>query len=146
MEVKDCLSVYQIYKIAEIHSYIIDMRLRYDYSPFFSFVDTNEKDLYWINFDGDIKSSKDDSSNVTIIHSINVAGNYYAIGVVGSYIYYADYNQLLMISTTSGSTPIFLYSDTEEILDILVFKSPGMFMPFIIMYIYIIHTYMRLLE
>ncbi|VDH97063.1 Hypothetical predicted protein [Mytilus galloprovincialis] len=90
-------------------------------------IDTDEHRLYWINGEGDITSSKDDGSDVKTIHSTNVAANYFAIGVVGSYIYYGNaYNQLLMVSKTPGSAPTVLYNDTRRIESIFVLNSPGM--------------------
>ncbi|CAG2237274.1 unnamed protein product [Mytilus edulis] len=90
-------------------------------------IDTNEHRLYWINGEGDITSSKDDGSDVKTIHSTNVTAYYYAIGVVGSYIYYGNaYNQLLMVSKTPGSAQTVLYNDTSRIYSIFVLNSPGM--------------------
>lgn len=92
----------------------------------YKFIDTDEHRLYWINVDGDIKSSKDDGYDVKTIHSTHVAAYYYAIGVVGSYICYGNaYNQLLMVSKTPGSTPTVLYNNTSRIYSIFVLYSPG---------------------
>lgn len=89
-------------------------------------VDTKENRLYWINYDGDMKSANDNGSDVKTIHSTNVRTSYYAIHVVGSYIYYANANQLLMLSKTSGSTPTVLYNDSSYIHSIFVFNQSGM--------------------
>ncbi|CAG2237271.1 unnamed protein product [Mytilus edulis] len=89
-------------------------------------IDTEENRLYWINYDGEMKSCKDDGSDVKTILSTHVRRPYYAIHVVGSYIYYANDNQLLMLSKTSGSTPTVLYNDTSYINSIFVFNQSGM--------------------
>ncbi|CAG2245201.1 LRP1B [Mytilus edulis] len=89
-------------------------------------IDTEENSLYWINYDGEMKSCKDDGSDVKTILSTHVRRPYYAIHVVGSYIYYANGNQLLMLSKTSGSTPTVLYNDTSYIYSIFVFNQSGM--------------------
>ncbi|CAG2252071.1 unnamed protein product [Mytilus edulis] len=60
-------------------------------------IDTEENRLYWINYDGEMKSCKDDGSDVKTILSTNVSRAYYAIHVVGSNIYYGNENQLLMV-------------------------------------------------
>ncbi|CAC5404608.1 LRP2 [Mytilus coruscus] len=86
-------------------------------------IDTDEQRLYWINFSGDMKSAKDDGSDVKTILSTNVYKNYYAIGVVTSYIYYAYHTQLFMVKKTSGSTPTVLYNDVNLIHSIFVFSS-----------------------
>ncbi|VDI82719.1 Hypothetical predicted protein, partial [Mytilus galloprovincialis] len=86
-------------------------------------IDTEENRLYWINHDGDMKSAKNDGSDVKTIHSTNVRRDYNAIHVVGSNIYYANDNQLLMLSKTSGSTPTVLYNDTSSICSIFVFNQ-----------------------
>ncbi|CAG2242148.1 LRP1B [Mytilus edulis] len=86
-------------------------------------IDTEENRLYWINYDGEMKSCKDDGSDVKTILSTNVSRAYYAIHVVGSYIYYANANQLLMLSKTSGSTPTVLYNDSSYIYSIFVFNQ-----------------------
>ncbi|CAC5424407.1 unnamed protein product [Mytilus coruscus] len=85
-----------------------------------------ENRLYWINGDGDMKSSKDDGSDVKTILSTSLKTNYYAISISGSDIYYSIAKQLFMINKTSGSTPTVLYNDTNWIYSILVFKSSGM--------------------
>ncbi|CAG2190430.1 LRP1B [Mytilus edulis] len=89
-------------------------------------IDTEENRLYWINYDGDMKSANDDNSDVKTIHSTNTRTSYYAIHVVGSYIYYANAKQLLMLSKISGSTPTVLYNDSSYIYSIFVFNQSGM--------------------
>ncbi|CAC5377277.1 LRP2 [Mytilus coruscus] len=89
-------------------------------------VDTDEQRLYWINYNGDMKSAKDDGSDVKTILSTTPNTHYYAIGVVGSYIYYANNNQLLMVNKTPGSTPTVLYNDANSIHSIFVFIASGM--------------------
>ncbi|XP_063400359.1 uncharacterized protein LOC134684966 [Mytilus trossulus] len=89
-------------------------------------IDTEENRLYWINTDGEIKSCKDDGSDVKTILSTNVRRTYYALHVVGSYIYYATANQLLMLSKLSGSTPTVLYNDSSYIHSIFAFNQSGM--------------------
>lgn len=81
--------------------------------------------MYWIGRNGDIKSVKDDGSDVKTILSTNNRGEYYAIGVFGSKIYYATFNQLLMVSKTPGSMPTVLYN-TSGIDSLFVFNSSGM--------------------
>ncbi|XP_052067595.1 low-density lipoprotein receptor-related protein 1B-like isoform X2 [Mytilus californianus] len=88
--------------------------------------DTEENRLYWINNDGDMKSCEDDGSDVKTILSTNISRSYLAISVVGSNIYYANDNQLLMVTKTPGSTPTILYNDTNRIDSIFVFDSSGM--------------------
>ncbi|CAG2251781.1 LRP1B [Mytilus edulis] len=89
-------------------------------------IDTEENRLYWINYDGDMKSCKDDGSDVKIILSTHVRRTYYAISVVGSYIYYGNGNQLLMVNKSQGSKPTVLHNDTQSIYSIYVFNQRGM--------------------
>lgn len=90
--------------------------------------DTDEQRLYWINYDGEMKSAKDDGSDIKKTISTNARINYYAIGVVGSYIYYAyENNQLLMVNIIAGSTPTLLYNETSKIYSVFVFDTSGMF-------------------
>ncbi|XP_071122401.1 low-density lipoprotein receptor-related protein 5-like [Mytilus edulis] len=92
-------------------------------------IDTEDERLYWINIDGDMKSSFYDGSDVKTILSTHVKTKYYAIYVFGSYIYYADVNnQLLMVKKTQGSTPIVLYDDTSVIGSIFVFNLAGIYL------------------
>ncbi|CAC5385334.1 unnamed protein product [Mytilus coruscus] len=88
-------------------------------------IDTDENRLYWINYNGDMKSAKDDGSDVKTILSTNVRRNYYAIGVFGSYIYYTISNQLLMVTKTPGFTSTVLYNGTSLITSIFVFNQSG---------------------
>lgn len=94
----------------------------------FSYIaDTDEQRLYWINYDGEMKSAKDDGTDVKTIISANVQIKYYAIGIVDSNIYYAnENNQLLMVNTIPGSTPTLLYNETSKINSVFVFDSLGM--------------------
>ncbi|CAC5377278.1 unnamed protein product [Mytilus coruscus] len=89
-------------------------------------IETNENRLYWINNNGFMKSAKYDGSDVKIILSTNFAGNNIAIGVLGSYIYYADNKQLLIVTKTPGSKPTVLFNDTSRIDSIFVFNQSGM--------------------
>lgn len=89
-------------------------------------VDTDEHRLYWINQDGDMKSAKDDGSDVNKIISTNSRRNYVAICVFGSYIYFGNGNHLYMVNKVPESTPTLLYSDTSRIESIFVFKQTGM--------------------
>ncbi|CAC5389511.1 unnamed protein product [Mytilus coruscus] len=89
-------------------------------------IDTEEIILYWINNNGEIQSDRDDGSDVETILWTNFTGYNFAIGVFGSYIYYADHNQLLMVTKTPGSTPTFMYNDTSSIYCIFVFNPSGM--------------------
>lgn len=93
------------------------------------FLDWTEKRLYWINYSGDIKSVNVDGSDVSTVVSANsVSNEYYAIGVMGSYIYFGDNNnQLVMINKAQGSTPTVLHADTSSINSIYMFKSIGMY-------------------
>ncbi|XP_052065103.1 low-density lipoprotein receptor-related protein 8-like isoform X2 [Mytilus californianus] len=84
-------------------------------------IDTEEQRLFWINYDGDMKSAKDDGSDITIIHSTHSEKAYHAIGVIRTYMYYANYNQLLMVDKAPGSTSNVLYTDTGHIDSIFVF-------------------------
>lgn len=93
---------------------------------FTNIVDTEEHILYWINNNGDIKSARDNGSDVETILSTNFAGYNFAIGVFGSYIYYADHNQLVMVTKKAGSTPTVMYNDTNSIYCIFVFNPSGM--------------------
>lgn len=78
-----------------------------------------------------MKSVNDDGTNVTTFFSTNIVGtDCFAIRVSGSYIYYANYNQLSMIFKTQGSTPTVLYNDTSRIGSIFVFNSSGMYFTF----------------
>ncbi|VDI05448.1 Hypothetical predicted protein [Mytilus galloprovincialis] len=88
-------------------------------------IDTEENKLYWINYDGEMKSCKDDGSDVKIILSTHVRRSYYAIRVVGSYIYYGNGNQLLMVNKSQGSKPTVLYNDTQSIGSLYVFNQSG---------------------
>ncbi|XP_071121806.1 low-density lipoprotein receptor-related protein 4-like [Mytilus edulis] len=91
-------------------------------------IDLIEQRLYWMNYNGDIKSVNVDGSDVKTIISTNYRKCYYAIGVSGSYIYYADNNnQLVMMNKSQGSTPTVLYNDTSTMASIYVFKSTGMY-------------------
>ncbi|XP_052065110.1 low-density lipoprotein receptor-related protein 1B-like [Mytilus californianus] len=90
-------------------------------------IDTEENRLYWINHDGDMKSCKDDGSDVKTILSTNISRSYLAISVVGSNIYYANDNQLVMVTKTPGSTPTILYNDTNRIDSIFMFNLSGMY-------------------
>lgn len=84
-----------------------------------------ENKLYWIDESGNLTSVKDDGSNVQKIISTNVSGNYYAISVFGSVIYYAGDNKLFVINKTQGSSPISLYSVSTRIGSIFVFNRSG---------------------
>ncbi|VDI41905.1 Hypothetical predicted protein, partial [Mytilus galloprovincialis] len=88
-----------------------------------SILDTEENRLYWINTDSEMKSCKDDGSDVKIILSTHVRTYYFAISVVGSYIYYGYDHQLLMVNKSQGSKPTVLYNDTSRIDSIFVFNS-----------------------
>ncbi|XP_071181607.1 very low-density lipoprotein receptor-like [Mytilus edulis] len=88
-------------------------------------IDTDENRLYWISNDSIMTSVKDDGSDVKTILSTHVTRRYYAIGVFGRYIYYHNYNQLLMVNKVPGSTPTRLYNDTSEITSLFVFKQSG---------------------
>lgn len=88
--------------------------------------DVDENKLYWINDNGNIKSAKDDGSDIQTIISKNTPGSYYAIIVYGSVIYYAKDSQLLLISKTHGSPPTVLYKGTSRIGSIFVLKKIGM--------------------
>ncbi|XP_071121805.1 pro-epidermal growth factor-like [Mytilus edulis] len=91
-------------------------------------IDLIEQRLYWMNNDGDIKSVNVDGSDVKTIMSTNYRTIYYALGVFGSYIYYADSNnQLVMRHTSQESTPSVLYTDTDTIGSIYVLNSTGMY-------------------
>ncbi|VDI77498.1 Hypothetical predicted protein, partial [Mytilus galloprovincialis] len=90
-------------------------------------IDLIEQRLYWMNQEGDIKSVNVDGSDVKTIISTNYRAYYYAIGVFGSYIYYAGNNQLVMRNKSQGSTPTILYNDTNTIRSIYVFDSTGMY-------------------
>lgn len=79
-----------------------------------------------MTFYGNMRSAKDDGSDLKTILSTNVHRTYDDIGVFGSYVYYPINNQLLMVSKTSGSKPTVLYNDTIEIHSIYVFSSSGM--------------------
>ncbi|CAC5383055.1 LRP5_6 [Mytilus coruscus] len=91
-------------------------------------IDLTEQRLYWMNADGDIKAVNVDGSNVkTIISTHSSIYNYFAIGVSGSYIYYANSNhQLVMRKTSHGSPQTVLYTDTSLITSIYVFNSTGL--------------------
>ncbi|XP_063399564.1 low-density lipoprotein receptor-related protein 4-like isoform X2 [Mytilus trossulus] len=90
-------------------------------------IDTAEQRLYWIRHDnGDMKSATFNGSDVKTILSTNSANNTYAIGVLGSNVFYADNKQLLMVAKTPGSTPTVLYNDTSRIDSIYVFNQSGM--------------------
>lgn len=108
--------------------WINPIRIYYDLCShlFLKIVDFDDNRLYWINGDGDMKSSKDDGSDVKTIMSTTFKGNHYAIRVLDGYIYYSVGQQLLMVNKTSGSTPIVLYNDTDWIYSILVFNPSGM--------------------
>ncbi|CAC5383053.1 LRP2 [Mytilus coruscus] len=87
-------------------------------------IDLTEQRLYWMNDDGDIKSVNVDGSDVKTIISTNWAFYYYyAIGVMGSYIYYTNNNQLVMINKTQGSKPTGIYNGTSGIYSIYAFDS-----------------------
>lgn len=74
-----------------------------------------------------MKSARDDGSDVKTILSTHALRNYLAIGVVGSYIYYAnENNQWLMMKQTTGSTPTVLYNATSAIHSVFVFNQSGM--------------------
>ncbi|XP_063399566.1 low-density lipoprotein receptor-related protein 8-like [Mytilus trossulus] len=90
-------------------------------------IDSEENRLYWINPDGEMKSCRDDGSDAKTILQTNIRRNYFAISVVGSYIYYENYgNQLLMLNKSSGSTPTVLYNASSSIHSIFVFNQSGM--------------------
>ncbi|XP_076116435.1 vitellogenin receptor-like isoform X1 [Mytilus galloprovincialis] len=91
-------------------------------------IDTEENRLYWINHDGEMKSCKDDGSDVKIILSTHIYRYYYAISIVGSYIYYGYAHQLLMVNKSQGSKPTVLHNDTSRIDSIFVFNSKGILM------------------
>ncbi|VDI82716.1 Hypothetical predicted protein [Mytilus galloprovincialis] len=75
-----------------------------------------------------MKSAKDDGLDIKTIISTNVRINYYAIGVVGSYIYYAyENNQLLMVNKIAESTPTLLYNETSKIYSVFVFDTSERF-------------------
>lgn len=95
---------------------------------FFNFLDTEENRLYWINYEGDIKSAKDDGSDIKTIFSTLDQRIFRAIRVIGTNIYYAHNNQLLMISKTPGSTPTVLYFDSGDIHSMFVLNEAGMYL------------------
>lgn len=88
-------------------------------------LDLTEQMLYWINNDGDIKSVNVDGSNIKTIISTNSSKRYFAIGISGSKIYYANNNQLVMRNKPHGSTPTVLYTDIVNINSIYALKSTG---------------------
>ncbi|CAC5377393.1 unnamed protein product [Mytilus coruscus] len=88
-------------------------------------IDTEEHRVYWINNDSIMTSAKDDGSDVKTQFSTNIARSYLGIDVVGRYIYYHTYNQLLMVNKAPGSTPIVLFNDTSEINSLFVFNQSG---------------------
>ncbi|XP_071133255.1 low-density lipoprotein receptor-related protein 6-like [Mytilus edulis] len=89
-------------------------------------IDYDENRLYWINYNGDIKSAKDDGSDVQTIISTNVRRIYYAIGVSDRNIYYTISNHLLIVTKTPGLKPTVLYNGTSLITSIFVFNQSGM--------------------
>ncbi|XP_052066526.1 low-density lipoprotein receptor-related protein 8-like [Mytilus californianus] len=91
-------------------------------------IDLTEQRLYWMNSDGDIKSVNLDGSDVKTIISTHFHSNEYdAMGLFGSYIFYADNNkQLIMRNKSKESAPTVLYTDTRDINSIYVFKTTGM--------------------
>lgn len=94
---------------------------------FLNIVDPDEHKLYWINSKGDMKSAKNDGSDVKTILSTNVSRQYFAIGVVSSYIYYANNNQLFMVTKLQGSKSIVLYNETSLIGSIFAVILQGTF-------------------
>ncbi|CAG2196148.1 NOTCH1 [Mytilus edulis] len=86
-------------------------------------IDITNHRLYWITYDGDIKSVNDDGSDEKTIMSTNSAKRYYAMGVFGSNFYYADKNQLVMRNTSERSTPTVVYTDTSSIFSIYAFNQ-----------------------
>lgn len=90
-------------------------------------IDLTEQRLYWINYDGDIKSVNVDGSDVKTIASTNNQSLYdFAINVLGSKIYYAAVKKLVMMSKAQVSTTTVLYTDTNHIDSIYAFISTGM--------------------
>lgn len=95
----------------------------------FYFLDWTEKRVYWISYYGDIKSVNVDGSDLSTVVSVNAGSNdYFALGVMGNYIYFGDNNnQLVMINKAQGSTPTVLHADNSRINSIYMFKSIGMY-------------------
>lgn len=90
-------------------------------------IDTDENRLFWIiDNTGELKSAKDDGSDVKKILSTKNSANKLAIRVFGSYIFYADNNKLLMVAKTTGSMPTVLYNETSRITSMFVYNLIGM--------------------
>lgn len=79
-----------------------------------------------MNYNGDMKSVNVDGSIAKTIISTNATKYYFALGVMGSAIYYANNNQLVMRNKSKGPTLTVLYTDTSRILSIYLFNSTGM--------------------
>lgn len=92
-------------------------------------LDLTEQRLYWMNYDGDIKSVNVDGSDIKTIISTNYPSWYfYAINVLGRNIYYADiYNRLIMRNKSQGSTLTVLYTDSNTIYSIYALIPTGMY-------------------
>lgn len=81
-----------------------------------------------------MKSAKDDGSGVKTILSTTPDIPYHSIGVVGSYIFYANDNQLLMVTKSQGSTPTVLYNHLEGIYSLCVVNLSGMLITLMTIY------------
>lgn len=94
---------------------------------FQNIVDTDDNRLFWIiDNTGELKSAKDDGSDVKKILSTKTSGTKLSIRVFGSYIFYADYTKLLMVAKTPGSMPTVLYNETSRITSMFVYNLIGM--------------------
>ncbi|XP_063400356.1 uncharacterized protein LOC134684963 [Mytilus trossulus] len=63
-------------------------------------IEAEEKKLYWINYDGDMKAPNNNGSDVKIILSTNVRRSYNGISVSGTYLYLPKNNKLFMVFNT----------------------------------------------
>lgn len=97
----------------------------YFFKKLFEYIlDLTEQRLYWMNYSGDMKSVNVDGFDVETIIKTNAQNT---ISVMGSYIYYAETNnQLLMTKKSPGSTPTILYNDTSYIWGIFAFNLTSM--------------------
>ncbi|XP_071178159.1 protein cueball-like isoform X1 [Mytilus edulis] len=89
-------------------------------------VDVNVKRLYWMEFQtGDLQSACFNGSDVRTIVSTNAKSKNWDIATDGDFIFYTSSNKIMKISKSLQHNPTVVYTDTDIINGILLYKQNG---------------------
>ncbi|XP_071178161.1 very low-density lipoprotein receptor-like isoform X2 [Mytilus edulis] len=89
-------------------------------------IDVNVKRLYWMEFQtGDLQSACFNGSDVRTIVSTNAKSKNWDIATDGDFIFYTSSNKIMKISKSLQHNPTVVYTDTDIINGILLYKQNG---------------------